>query len=67
MHSPHQPHDAQLVAVAPDNLRMQIQHEPWGAIVVMWAEGRFTLLFDTRDAWFTWDGRLVRCIAVGSA
>lgn len=46
---------------------MQIEHDPRGSIVVLWAEGRFTLLFDTCDAWFTWDGRIMRRIAVGSA
>lgn len=46
---------------------MQIEHEPRGSIVILWAEGRLTLLFDTRDAWFTWDGKLVHSIAVGSA
>lgn len=46
---------------------MQIEHEPWDGVVIVWAEGRLTLLFDAQDAWFTWDRRLVRCIAVGSA
>jgi len=46
---------------------MQIEHESWGGIVILWADGRFTLLFDTTDAWFTWDGRIVRRIAVGAA
>lgn len=46
---------------------MHIEHDPWGGIVVLWADGRFTLLFDARDAWFTWNGRIMRCIAVGSA
>ena len=46
---------------------MQIQCEVRGGIVVLWAAGRLTLLFDARDAWFTWDGQLVHPITVGSA
>jgi len=46
---------------------MQIEHDPRGSIVILWAAGRFTLLFDASDAWFTFDGRIVRRIVVGSA
>jgi hypothetical protein len=46
---------------------MKIQHEAWGGIAVMWAEGRLTMLVDVRDAWMAWDGRLLRRVSVGQA
>ena len=46
---------------------MQVQQEAWGGIAVMWAEGELTMLFDVRDAWLAWRGKLVRRVVVGLA
>ena len=58
---------SQLRGAVDRNILMQIQCVVRGGIVVLWAAGRLTLLFDARDAWFTWDGQLVHPIKVGSA
>jgi hypothetical protein len=46
---------------------MTIQHEPWGGLAIMWADGRLTILIDVHDAWAAWDGRLVWRVPVGLA
>jgi hypothetical protein len=50
-----------------DILCMQVQSEAWGGIAVVWAGGQLTMLFDVRDAWLAWNGRLERRVAIGLA